>query len=68
MIDGIIGLIVGKYTIYKQCELYRDKLRSESMNQVKETIIGFLIGIGIYAVLIELVGFFFSENFFSSAL
>lgn len=32
------------------------------MNQVKETIIGFLIGIGIYGFLIELVGVFFSEN------
>lgn len=38
------------------------------MNQVKETIVGFLIGIGIYAVLIELVGFFFSENFLSYTL
>lgn len=38
------------------------------MSQVKETIIGFLIGIGIYAVLIELVGFFFSEDFFSYTL
>lgn len=38
------------------------------MGQVKETIIGFLIGIGIYAVLIELVGFFFSEDFFSYTL
>lgn len=38
------------------------------MNQVKETIVGFLIGIGIYAVLIEIVGFFFSENFLSYTL
>jgi predicted cobalt transporter CbtA len=38
------------------------------MSQVKETIIGFLIGIGIYAVLIELVGFFFSEDLFSYTL
>lgn len=38
------------------------------MSQVKETIIGFLIGIGIYAVLIELVGFFFSDDLFSYTL
>lgn len=38
------------------------------MNQVKETLTGFLIGIGIYAVLIEAVGFFFSEDLLSYTL
>lgn len=32
------------------------------MNQVKETLTGFGIGIGIYAVFVEIVGAFFSEN------
>lgn len=32
------------------------------MNQVKETLFGFGIGIGIYAVLVELVGIFFSKD------
>lgn len=38
------------------------------MNQVKETMTGFYIGIGIYAAVIELVGIFFSENLFSYTL
>lgn len=38
------------------------------MNQVKETITGFLIGIIIYAVMIEAVGIFFSEDIFSYTL
>lgn len=38
------------------------------MNQVKETITGFLIGIVIYAVMIEAVGIFFSEDIFSYTL
>lgn len=38
------------------------------MNQVKETLTGFLIGIGIYTVLIEAVGFFFSEDVLSYTL
>lgn len=38
------------------------------MNQVRETMTGFLIGIGIYAVLIEAVGIFFSENILSYTL
>lgn len=32
------------------------------MNQVKETLVGFLFGIGIYTVIVEMVGIFFSEN------
>ena len=32
------------------------------MDQVKETLTGFGIGIGIYTVLVEAVGIFFSEN------
>lgn len=32
------------------------------MNQVKEAVTGFLIGIGIYAVLVEIAGIFFSED------
>lgn len=35
------------------------------MNQVKETLTGFLIGIGIYTLLIEVVGLFFSEDILS---
>lgn len=38
------------------------------MNQVKETLTGFLIGIGIYTVLIEVVGLFFSEDILSYTL
>ena len=38
------------------------------MNQVKETMNGFVIGIGIYAVIIEVVGIFFSENILSYTL
>ncbi|MCI8508846.1 MAG: hypothetical protein HFJ06_09830 [Lachnospiraceae bacterium] len=38
------------------------------MNQVKETITGFLIGIIIYAVMIEAVGIFFSDDIFSYTL
>lgn len=32
------------------------------MDQVKETLTGFGIGIGIYAALVEVVGIFFSED------
>lgn len=32
------------------------------MNQIKETLSGFLLGLGVYAVLIEGIGFFFSED------
>lgn len=32
------------------------------MNQVKETLTGFGIGIIIYAVVVEIIGIFFSEN------
>lgn len=38
------------------------------MNQVKETLTGFLIGIGIYTLLIEAVGLFFSEDILSYTL
>lgn len=38
------------------------------MNQVKETLTGFLIGIGIYTLLIETVGLFFSEDILSYTL
>lgn len=38
------------------------------MNQVKETMIGFLIGAGIYAVVVEVVGIFFSEDILSYTL
>lgn len=38
------------------------------MNQVKETMTGFYIGIGIYAVIIEVVGIFFSEDILSYTL
>lgn len=38
------------------------------MKQVKKTIISFLIGIGIYAVLAEVAGFFLSENILSFTL
>ena len=38
------------------------------MNQVKETLHGFLVGIGIYAVIIEIVGIFFSEDIISYTL
>lgn len=32
------------------------------MKQVRQTMTGILIGMGIYAVLVECVGFFFSDN------
>jgi len=38
------------------------------MSQVKETMTGFYIGIAIYAVVIELIGIFFSENVLSYTL
>lgn len=38
------------------------------MNQVKETLIGFLIGIGIYGLMIELFGIFFSGDVLSYTL
>lgn len=38
------------------------------MNQVKETMKGFFIGIGIYTVLIEIVGIFFSDDILSYTL
>lgn len=38
------------------------------MKQVKQTLTGFLIGIGIYAVLVEAVGFFFTDDFKSYTL
>lgn len=38
------------------------------MNQIKEIMMGFYIGIGIYAVVIEVVGIFFSENILSYTL
>lgn len=38
------------------------------MNQVKETMIGFYISIGIYAVIIEVIGIFFSEDILSYTL
>lgn len=38
------------------------------MNQVKEIMTGFYIGIGVYAVLIEITGIFFSENILSYTL
>lgn len=38
------------------------------MNQVKEITTGFYIGIGIYAVLVEGIGIFFSENILSYTL
>lgn len=38
------------------------------MNQVKETMTGFLIGLGIYTVIIELIGVFFSEDILSYTL
>jgi hypothetical protein len=38
------------------------------MEQVKETLNGILIGIGIYAVLVELVGIFFSGDVLSYTL
>ena len=33
------------------------------MNQIRETLSGFLLGLGAYAVLIEGIGFFFSGDF-----
>lgn len=38
------------------------------MNQVKEIMTGFYIGIGIYAIIIEIMGIFFSENILSYTL
>lgn len=38
------------------------------MSQIRETKTGFYIGIGIYAVIIELVGIFFSEDILSYTL
>lgn len=38
------------------------------MNQVKETMTGFYVGLGIYAVIIEVVGIFFSEDILSYTL
>lgn len=38
------------------------------MKQIKETMTGFLIGITVYAVLIELVGVFFSDDILSYTL
>lgn len=38
------------------------------MSQVKEAFRGFLVGIGIYAVIIEIVGIIFSENLISYTL
>lgn len=38
------------------------------MNQVKETMTGFLIGLGIYTVIVELIGVFFSEDILSYTL
>lgn len=38
------------------------------MNQVKETLTGFFIGIGIYTVAVEMVGVFFSEDLLSYTL
>lgn len=38
------------------------------MNQVKETLTGFWIGIGLYAVLVEVVGIFFSEDILAYTL
>ena len=38
------------------------------MNQVKEIMTGFYIGIGIYAILVEITGIFFSENILSYTL
>lgn len=38
------------------------------MSQVKETMTGFLIGIGIYTIFVEVIGIFFSEDIFSYTL
>ena len=38
------------------------------MKQVKETLTGFLLGIGVYALLVEVIGIFFSENLLSYTL
>lgn len=38
------------------------------MSQVKETMTGFLIGIGIYTILVEVIGIFFSEDIISYTL
>lgn len=38
------------------------------MNQVKETLTGFYIGIGIYALMVEAIGIFFSEDLLAFTL
>ncbi|MCM1497434.1 MAG: ATP synthase subunit I [Clostridium sp.] len=38
------------------------------MKQIKETMTGFLIGITVYVLVIEVVGIFFSEDVFSYTL
>ncbi|MDE5863272.1 MAG: ATP synthase subunit I [Lachnospiraceae bacterium] len=38
------------------------------MKQIKETMTGFLIGITVYALLVEIVGIFFSDNILSYTL
>ncbi len=38
------------------------------MNEIKETLSGFLLGLLVYAVLIEIVGYFFSGDIFSYTL
>lgn len=38
------------------------------MNQVKETLTGLLIGMGIYSVIVEIVGIIFSEDILSYTL
>ena len=38
------------------------------MDQVRETMTGFLIGLGIYTVIVELIGVFFSEDILSHTL
>lgn len=60
-------LNVGKLSIIKVLCIF-DIIGVEHMDQVKETLTGFLIGIGIYTLLIEAVGFFFSEDILSYTL
>lgn len=38
------------------------------MKQVKETLTGFFLAIGIYAAVVEVIGIFFSENLLSYTL
>ena len=38
------------------------------MNQVKETLTGLLIGIGVYSVIVEIIGIIFSEDILSYTL